>query len=316
METRLIGTLEVSLAGLGCNNFARKIDQAASTEVVQAALDSGITFFDTADCYGYGDHPFSGAGHSEEFLGQALGSHRAEVVIATKFGLPMGDDPSHRGGGHDWVHRACEGSLRRLGTDYIDLYMIHLPDPGTPLEETLGALTELVQAGKVREIGCSNFTAEMLRQADMASRRNGRARFVSVENEYSLLRREAEDDVLPMCQELGTAFLPYFPLASGLLAGRYSKSQAPPEGSRLSLWTPRDHFALTDETLDLVARLSDFAVARGHTVLELAVAWLLGNPLVPSVIAGATSPDQVRANAAAVAWTLTPTERDEVAAIS
>jgi aryl-alcohol dehydrogenase-like predicted oxidoreductase len=316
VESRLVGTLKVSLAGLGCNNFGRKLDRAASAAVVQAALDSGIRFFDTADRYGYGDNPFSGAGRSEEFLGQALGHHRAEVVIATKFGLPMGDDPSHRGGGHEWVHRACEGSLRRLGTDCIDLYMIHTPDPATPVEETLGALNELVEAGKVREIGCSNFTAEMLRQADMASRLSGHARFVGVENEYSLLRREAENDVLPMCQELGIAFLPYFPLASGLLTGRYTKGQPPPEGSRLSLGTPRDHFALTDETLDLVQRFSEFAAARGHTVLELAVAWLLANPLVPSVIAGATSPDQVRSNAAAVAWTLTPTERDEVAALN
>jgi aryl-alcohol dehydrogenase-like predicted oxidoreductase len=315
VATQLIGSLEVSQIGLGCNNLGRKIDQEASNRVVQAAFESGITFFDTAG-YGYGDNAFSGEGRSEEFLGQALGSHREEVVVATKFGLPMGDDPSNAGGGRDWVHRACEGSLRRLGTDYLDLYMIHFPDVGTPVEETLGALTELVRAGKVREIGCSNFTAEMLREADVAGRLNGHARFVSVENEYSLLRREAEDDVLPICEALGTAFLPYFPLASGLLTGRYSKNQEAPEGSRLASWTPRAHFALTDQTLDLVERFSDFAAIRGYTVLELAIAWLLSNPLVPSVIAGATSPDQVRTNAAAISWRLTPAERDEVAALS
>ncbi len=316
MDTRLIGSLEVSLLGLGCNNFARKIDQPASTEVVRAALESGITFFDTADRYGYGDHPFSGPGRSEEFLGKALGSRREEVVVATKFGLPMSDDPADAGRGRDWIHRACEQSLRRLGTDYIDLYMIHFPDPATPVEETLGALTELVNAGKVREIGCSNFTADLLLEAEAISREKGHARFVTVENEYSLLRREAEEDVLPLCAEYGIAFLPYFPLASGLLTGRYSKNQEAPPGSRLASWTPRDHFALTAETLDRVERLSGFATARGRTVLELAIAWLLSNPLVPSVIAGATSPDQVRTNAAATRWTLTPTERDEVAALN
>lgn len=316
MDFRKIGSLEVSVAGLGCNNFARKLDQAASTDVVRAALESGVTFFDTADRYGYGDRPFSGAGRSEEFLGQALGSRRGDVAIATKFGLPMSDDPAEAGAGRDWVHRACERSLRRLGTDYIDLYMIHFPDPATPVEETLGALSELVQAGKVREIGCSNYTADLLREAEAISRDKGYARFVTVQNEYSLLRREAEEEVLPLVEEYGISFLPYFPLASGLLTGRYSKNQPPPPGSRLAMWTPRDHFALTDETLDRVELWSDFAAARGRTVLELAVAWLLSNPQVSSVIAGATSPDQVRSNAAATQWTLTPTEREEVAALN
>jgi len=316
VKTRSIGSLEVSLLGLGCNNFARTIDQSASAEVVGAALESGITFFDTADRYGYGDHPFSGLGRSEEFLGTALGLHRKEVVVATKFGLPMSEDPADAGGSSAWIPRACEQSLRRLGTDYVDLYMIHFPDPATPLEETLGALTELVQAGKVREIGCSNFTAELLREAEATSRDQGQARFVTVENEYSLLRREAEDDVLPWCAESGMAFVPYFPLASGLLTGRYSKNQPPPPGSRLASWTPREHFALTEETLDRVERWSDFAAARGRSVLELAIAWLLSNPVVPSVIAGATSPEQVRTNAAATQWTLTSTERDEVSALN
>jgi aryl-alcohol dehydrogenase-like predicted oxidoreductase len=316
VDTRLIGSLEVSPLGLGCNNFGRKIDQSAASEVVRTALESGIAFFDTADRYGYGDLPFSGPGRSEEFLGKALGSHREEAVVATKFGLPMSDDPADAGGGRDWIHRACEQSLRRLGTDYIDLYMIHFPDPATPIEETLGALTELVQTGKVREIGCSNFTAELLGEADATSRERGHARFVTVQNEYSLLLREAEEDVLPWCAESGTAFLPYFPLASGLLTGRYSKNQPPPPGSRLAAWTPREHFALTEETLDRVERLSDFAAARGRTVLELAFAWLLANPLVSSVVAGATSPEQVAANAAATQWSLTSAEREEVAGLN
>ena len=316
MDTRLLGSLEVSPLGLGCNNFGRKIDQSEATEVVRTALEKGITFFDTADRYGYGDHPFSGPGRSEEFLGTALGSNRNEVVVATKFGLPMSEDPADAGGGRAWIPRACEHSLRRLGTDYIDLYMIHFPDPATPIEETLGALTELVVAGKVREIGCSNFTAELLREAETTSREKGLTRFVTVQNEYSLLRREAEEDVLPFCAESGIAFLPYFPLASGLLTGRYSKNQPPPPDSRLAAWTPREHFALTEETLDRVERLSNFATARGRTVLELAFAWLLSNPLVSSVIAGATSPEQVRSNAAASQWILTPTERAEVAALN
>ena len=316
MDQRTIGSLNVSLVGLGCNNFARKIDQPASTAVVAAALDSGITLFDTADRYGFGELTFSGEGRSEEFLGQALGSHRGEVVVATKFGQQMGDNPADRGGGGDWVRRACEGSLRRLGTDYIDLYMIHFPDPDTPVQETLGALRELVERGMVREIGCSNFTAAMLRESDAVSRDNGYARFVSVENEYSLLRRGAEEDVLPVCQELGIKFLPYFPLASGLLTGRYVRGLPAPEGSRLSLWTPREHLALTDENFDLVERLSKFAEARRRTVLDLAIAWLLANPLVPSVIAGATTPDQVRANAAAAQWILTAAELEEVDALT
>ena len=316
MDQRTIGSLNVSLVGLGCNNFARKIDQTASTAVVAAALDSGITLFDTADRYGAGEYAFSGEGRSEEFLGRALGAHREEVVVATKFGQPMGDDPADQGGGRDWVLRACEGSLRRLGTDYIDLYMLHFPDPDTPVAETLGALTELVEVGKVREIGWSNFTAGMLRESDAASSDNGYARCVAVENEYSLLRRGAEVDVLPVCQELGIKFLPYFPLASGLLTGRYERGKPPPEGSRLSLWTPREHFALTEETFDRVERLSQFAEARKRTVLDLAIAWLLANPLIPSVIAGATTPDQVRANAAAAQWTLTAAELEEVAALA
>ena len=306
MEHRSLGSLSVSVAGLGCNNFARKLDQEQSTAVVNAALDAGVDFFDTADVYGYGDLPYSGNGGSETFLSKALGPLRSEVVVATKFGQQFGDVPSQRGGSRDWVGRACNASLRRLGTDYIDLYLIHFPDPETPIYETLGALDDLVTAGKVREIGCSNFSADQLLEAEEAARSGFVRRFIAVENEYSLLRREAEKDVLPICADLGIGFLPYFPLASGLLTGRYERGTGAPEGSRLAFWTPRAHFKLTDELLDRVGQLSDFAAARGHSLLELAMSWLAIQPQVPSVIAGATSPDQVYSNVAAIGWELSP----------
>ena len=311
MQTRRIGSLSVTTVGLGCNNFARKLDVEASAAVVDAALDAGVNFFDTADRYGYGDHPYSGPGRSEEFLGKALGSRRSEVVVATKFGLAMSDD-GPKGGGAAYVRQACEASLRRLNTDYIDLYQIHFPDPETPVAETLEALTELVQAGKVREIGCSNFTAAQLEEAAQASVDGSLSRFVSVQNEYSLLRREVEDDVLGVCEKHDVAFLPYFPLASGLLTGKYRKGEAPAEGTRLAFWQPRDHFELNKELYDRVERLSDFASSRNHTLLEMAMSWLLTRPAVASVIAGATSPDQVRSNAGSVGWVMSP---DEVAAV-
>jgi aryl-alcohol dehydrogenase-like predicted oxidoreductase len=306
MQTRGIGTLEVSVVGLGCNNFARKIDAVASAAVVNAALDVGITFFDTADRYGYGDKPFSGVGRSEEFLGAALGSRRSDVVIATKFGNPMSDDPQDTGARPEYVHRACEASLQRLGTDYIDLYQIHRPDPATPIAETLGALSELITAGKVREVGCSNFSVSQLDDAVRASDDHGLVRFKSVQNEYSLLHREPESDVLPACVQHAIAFLPYFPLASGLLTGKYTKGAAAPAGTRLASWQPRDHLNLNDTTLERVGRLSEFATSRGHTLLELAMSWLAVRPAVASVIAGATTPDQVRANAESVVWSLSP----------
>ncbi|HSK97291.1 MAG TPA: aldo/keto reductase [Euzebyales bacterium] len=312
METRQIGDLSVSVVGIGCNNFGRKIDADASAAVVRAALDAGVTFFDTADRYGYGDRPFSGAGRSEEFLGAALAAHRSEAVIATKFGLAMGTDPDDSGGGAAYVRRACDASLRRLGTDYIDLYQIHYPDDSTPIDETLGALTELVQAGKVRVVGCSNFSASQLEEAMRASRDTQAARFDSVQNEYSLLHRDPEADVLPACEKHGVAFLPYFPLASGLLTGKYARGQEAPEGARLAFWQPRDHLNLDDATLERAERLSEFATARGHTPLELAMSWLLARPAVASVTAGATSPEQVRSNAAAIGWTLTREELTEL----
>lgn len=298
MERRRIGSLEVSAVGIGCNNFGWRIDAEQTQAVVDAALEAGINFFDTADLYG--------GGKSEVFLGRALGSRRSEVIVATKFGHPGNDEL--RGGRPETVRKAAEESLRRLGTDYIDLYQMHRPDPEVPIAETLGAMDELVRAGKVREIGSSNFSAEQIRQAEEAARG---ARFVSVQNEYSLLQREPEAGVLAECERLGPAFLPFFPLASGLLTGKYRKGQPAPEGARLAdpQWEERMR---TDERLDVVERLIAFAESRGHTILELSFAWLLARPVVASVIAGATKPAQVHANAAATGWSLTA---DDVAEI-
>jgi aryl-alcohol dehydrogenase-like predicted oxidoreductase len=300
VRKRKIGSLEVSVVGVGCNNFGTRIDEAATREVVAAALDAGIQFFDTADTYG--------KGLSEEFLGRALGGRRGEAVIATKFGSKM--DEERKGARPEYVLRAAEDSLRRLGTDYIDLYQIHRPDPEVPIADTLGALEELVRAGKVREIGCSNFSAEQLREAEAEAE----ARFVSVQNEYSLLHREPEAEVLPECERLGLAFLPYFPLASGLLTGKYRRGRAAPQGTRITQGGWRSD-VLTDENLERVEGLIGWAESRGRTVLELAFSWLLARPAVASVIAGATSPGQVRGNAAAAGWELTEAELAEVDAV-
>ena len=300
MQHRRIGSLTVSLVGLGCNNFGRRIDERRTAEVVAAALDSGITFFDTADMYG--------DTLSEQYLGRALAGRRKDAVIATKFGWEL--DQQRKGAHPDYVPRAAEDSLRRLGTDYIDLYQLHKPDPSVPIGDTLAALDRLVKAGKVREIGCSNFSAAQLREAEAAVR-GGAARFVSVQNEYSLLTREPEQEVLPECERLGIAFLPYFPLSSGLLSGKYRLGKPAPSGSRI---TPDGRFSdlLASEMLRKVEALIAFAERRGHTILELAMSWLASRKPVASVIAGATSPEQVRANASAAGWTLTPAELAEI----
>ncbi len=298
MDTRRIGSLDVSAVGLGCNNFGWRIDEATSRTVTYAALDAGITHFDTADVYG--------DGQSEAFLGRALGSRRNDVVIATKFGNGTGGTPGN-------VRRSVEASLRRLGTDRIDLYYLHKPDPATPIADTLGVLDDLVAEGKVREIACSNFSPDQLREAEAAA---GDARFVAVQNEYSLLHRAPEDATLETCRALDIAFVPYFPLKSGLLTGKYRKGDEAPEGSRLS--GPKGKFEsyadqmLTDQNLDAVERLIAFAEARDHTILDLAFSWLLAHDPVASVIAGATTPDQVRANVDAAGWALTP---DDLAAV-
>ena len=303
METRSMGSLEVTVAGLGCNNFGMRIDEAAAKAVVDAALDVGINHFDTADMYG--------SGKSEEFLGRALGSRRSEVVITTKVG-GAGPEGEARGG-EALIHRVCDESLARLGTDYIDLYVFHYPDPDTHIGETLGALAKLIAAGKVREIGCSNFTGTMLEEAETVAAELGTPRFASVQNDYSLLNRGIEHDLIPVCERLDVVLTPYFPLASGVLTGKYTKGEPHPEDSRLAAWGPYGDTFTSDERFDTVERLQDYAEAHGHTLPELALSWLAGAPTVGSVIAGATSPEQVRANAAATsAWILTPEERAEV----
>ncbi|HXV17375.1 MAG TPA: aldo/keto reductase [Gemmatimonadaceae bacterium] len=299
MLTRRIGSLEVSVIGVGCNNFGRKLDPQATTKVVDAAIDEGINFFDTADIYG--------GTKSEEFLGKALGKRRPDVIVATKFGMKV--DEKRRGARPEYVLQAAEDSLKRLGTDYIDLYQLHEPDPTVPIADTLGALDQLVQAGKVREIGCSNFTVDQLREADAAAKPTA-AHFVSVQNQYSIFHREPELDVLPECSSTGMAFLPFFPLANGMLSGKYRKGQPAPEGSRIgSGWHAE---LLTEENLDVVEKLIEFAKGCDRTILDLAFSWLLTRPMVASVIAGATSADQVRANANAGTWHLSDLDLETI----
>ncbi|MFL5484078.1 MAG: aldo/keto reductase [Gemmatimonadaceae bacterium] len=302
LETRKIGSLDVSIVGLGCNNFGGRIDEQRTREVIDAAIDAGITLFDTADMYA--------EGRSEELIGRFVGERRRQVIIATKFGYEM--PGQGRGARPEYVRRALDASLRRLRTDYVDLYQQHVPDPDVPIAETLGALDELVRAGKVKEIGCSNFSAEQLREAsDAASRKDGSARFVSVQNEYSLLNREPEEGVLDECERQQMAFLPYFPLKSGLLTGKYRKGQPIPEGSRVAKYE-RYRKVLTEENLDRVEALAEYAESKGHTILELAVSWLLAHRVVASVIAGATSADQVRANVTAADWQLEEDDLEEI----
>jgi aryl-alcohol dehydrogenase-like predicted oxidoreductase len=307
VEKRKIGTLEVSVVGVGCNNFGMRIDKTRTEEVINAALDEGINFFDTADMYA--------SGRSEELIGHFLigGGHRSDVIIATKFGNDM--PGQGRGARPEYVRQAFEASLKRLRTDYIDVYQQHVPDPDIPIEETLGALDELVQAGKVREIGCSNFSAQQIREAQAAAARGpGSASFVSVQNEYSLLHREREEGVLAECERQGLAFLPFFPLKSGLLTGKYRKGQPIPEDTRVAKYE-RYRKLLTDENLDKVEVLIEYAESRGHTILELAFSWLLAHRVVASVIAGASSAQQLSANAAAAGWKLTPADLQEIDAL-
>ncbi len=300
METRKIGALDASVVGLGCNNFGWKIDEDATRQVVDAALEAGINFFDTADIYG--------GTKSEEFLGRVLQGRRDKVVLASKFGIKI-DDERPGGAKPGYIRQAIEDSLRRLQTDHLDLYQLHRPDDDAPIADTPGALNDLVQAGKVREIGCSNFSAAQLQEAEKAAA--GGARFVSVQNEYSLLKREPEADVLPECEKLNIAFLPYFPLASGLLSGKYRAGQLLPAGTRIQAGEQFSHL-LTPENLAVVETLRAFAEARGHMILDLAFSWLLRQSAVASVIAGATSAAQVKANAAAAEWRLTSDELAEI----
>jgi aryl-alcohol dehydrogenase-like predicted oxidoreductase len=308
MESRLLGQLQVSVVGLGCNNFGMRIDADQTKRVVDAAIDSGINYFDTAESYGNG--------LSEELLGRALGSRRSDVLVATKWGHTVSLAEGEHGGDPAQIRRRLEASLARLGTDYVDHFQMHRPDPMTPAEETLGCLAELRAEGKIREIGATHFTAEELAGSASAAVSQGTAPYASVQNYYSLLNREPETNgVFAACQELGIAFVPYFPLESGLLTGKYRKGGQRPVGSRLATWGPRADAFINDDRLDIVERLIAWAESRGHTLLELAVSWHTSHPLVASIIAGATTPEQVHANVAAANWALTAADRGEVDAV-
>lgn len=305
MSTRhVLGTsgIDVGPVGIGCNAFGARIDGDQVTAVVDAAFEHGVRFFDTADTYSLGE--------SETLLGAALQGRRDEVVVATKFGMDMqgrnGDDGGRRGSAA-YVRRAAEASLRRLGTDVIDLYQLHTPDPGTPVEETLGAMTELVDEGKVRAIGCSNFTAWQLVDADWISRTTGLAHFATAQNEYSLYNPAAEVELVPACLELGVGLLPYFPLAYGLLTGKYSRDAEPEAGTRLAGQRARWEGA----DWERIDALQAFADERDITLLELAMGGLASRPAVSSVIAGVSRPEQVASNVAAANWV--PTAEDSAA---
>jgi aryl-alcohol dehydrogenase-like predicted oxidoreductase len=303
-DKRQIGRLAVSLVGLGCNNFGQRLDAASARSVVEAALEAGITHFDTADIYG--------DGASETFLGQALGARRSDVVITTKFG--MGDVPEALSGGDPrWVGRACEQSLSRLGGESIDLYLLHRPDPQVPIADTLAAMNRLIDEGKVREIGCSNFSAAQLVEAHAAARDRDLRGFACVQNEYNLLHRTPQAEVLATCASLAMAFVPYFPLAMGLLSGKYRQGRPGPSKTRLTgSHDPTDE-ALVGERLAEVERLAVFAEKHGHSLLELALGWLASNKQIASVIAGAMTAAQVRENVAATtAWRLGADELAEV----
>lgn len=309
MEMRKLGRFEVSVVGLGCNNFGRRCDERQSAEVVDAALEEGINLFDTADVYG--------EGLSEAYLGRALQRRRDEVVIATKFGHQMGQEPLCRGGSARWIATAIEDSLRRLGTDRIDLYQLHTPDPETPIEETLEALDGLVRAGKVLEIGSSNFSGEEVAHADTASSEHGWTRFISAQNHYNLLERTIESDVLKECEWLGIRMIPYYPLASGMLTGKYRRGEAPLEGTRLAgMQQERRDQMLRDRNFDVVERLQELATERRLSLVDVAIAWLAAQPTVVSVIAGATKPAQVRTNSNAGRTTLSPEDLAEIDSIT
>ncbi len=307
MEYRSLGNsgLKVSMVGLGCNNFGARCDAERTRAVVHRALDEGITLFDTADMYG-------NRGGSEELLGKALGSRRTQVVVASKFGWEMGDGPYLRGASRRYVMQACEASLRRLGTDHIDLYQLHKFDPETPQEETLEALADLVHAGKLRYIGCSNFAAWQLAEALGISRARGLPAYVAAQNEYSLLERRIEGELIPACRHFNVGILPFFPLASGFLTGKYRAGAEPPRGTRMASMQAIAARTLTEANFAVLGRLDEFVRRCGHTLVELAMSWLAMQPQVSSVIAGATSPEQVSENVKAAQWKLSAEELAEV----
>ena len=311
MEHRKLGSsdLKVSVVGLGCNNFGGRIDFEATERVVNRALELGINFFDTADVYG-------NRGKSEEFLGKALGQKRKDIILATKFAIPMSDEVERPCASAKYVAEACEASLKRLNTDCIDLYQIHTTVPETPIEETLGALNKLVEQGKVRNIGCSNFPSWRVVDALWTSKAKNFASFVSCQDEYSLLVRDLEREEIPAMRHFGLGLLPYFPLASGLLTGKYRQDQPFPEGTRYAGSKGLADRYLSKENWHAVEGLRDFAEQNGHTLLDLAFSWLLANPVTSSVIAGATKPEQIEQNVAAASWTLTPEQTRQIDSIA
>jgi aryl-alcohol dehydrogenase-like predicted oxidoreductase len=311
MELRNLGTsgLEVSVVGLGCNNFGGRLELEASRKVVHKALDLGITLFDTADIYG-------NRGGSEEQLGQILGDRRKDIVLASKFGMAMDEEGRLMGGSRRYVLRAVEDSLKRLKTDWIDLYQLHQPDPKTPIEETLRALDDLVRAGKVRYVGCSNLKAWQVVEAQWTAQHRNLEAFVSCQDEYSLLVRDIERELVPAMEAYGLGLLPYFPLASGLLTGKYKKGAPMPEGARLTNTQRLADRYMTEANLATVERLEAFAAARGRSLLDLAMSWLARRPRIASVIAGATRPEQLEQNVRAVGWDLGPEDMAEIDRLS
>lgn len=312
MEYRRLGDsgLLVSAVGLGTNNFAGRLHDEAARAVLNEALELGVTFIDTADIYGRGSE--EGLGASENQLGRLLAGRRQNVILATKFGHAMGESIYERGASRGWIVRAVEASLRRLRTDYIDLYQVHTPDPETPIEETLRALDDLVRAGKVRWVGHSNFAAWQIVDADWTARTNHISRPISAQMHYNLLVREIQAEVIPACRSRGLGIIPYFPLESGFLTGKY---RATGEGKGRLAESPRSSEILTSANFERIERLEGFAVERQHKLLDLAFGWLLSQPIVGSVIASASSPDQVKANLAAAEWRLSAAEMDEVAGL-
>ena len=311
MEYRNLGSsgLRVSLVGLGCNNFGMRLDLEQTRAVVDRAFDLGITLFDTADMYG-------GRGGSETQLGKILGHRRKDIVLASKFGMAMSDDGTKIGASRRYIMSAVEDSLRRLKTDWIDLYQLHQPDPLTPLDETMQALDDLVTQGKIRYIGCSNLPSWQVVESQWISKSMGLNRFVSCQDEYNILNRNVEAELIPAMQKYGCGLLPYFPLASGLLTGKYKRTEMP-EGARLTdMPTFANRIYLTDENFEIVDNLHKFANKTGHSILELAFGWMASRPTTASIIAGATKPEQIDANVAAVNWVLSQSEIDEVDKIS
>ena len=311
MEYRNLGSsgLRVSLVGLGCNNFGMRLDLEQTRAVVDRAFDLGITLFDTADMYG-------GRGGSETQLGKILGHRRKDIVLASKFGMAMSDDGTKIGASRRYIMSAVEDSLRRLKTDWIDLYQLHQPDPLTPLDETMQALDDLVTQGKIRYIGCSNLPSWQVVESQWISKSMGLNRFVSCQDEYNILNRNVEAELIPAMQKYGCGLLPYFPLASGLLTGKYKRTEMP-EGARLTdMPTFANRIYLTDDNFDIVDNLNKFAHKTGHSILELAFGWMASRPTTASIIAGATKPEQIDANVAAVNWVLSQSEIDEVDKIS